>query len=239
MEPNRIPVIALACVARLLAAPPAIADCPAAPVWESQLNVTQSVSDWPFGQGLSFYCHGPMLRAVWNETGSTPTPHAGGATAWTWTLGVGSATLQNFPNPVPLSAGGEYVFVGATDGWVYKIDASTGTLVQRADTRRPSCAGDQLQATPAVVLYQYSGPTFQNAMMSARGHSDDLVIVATSNGCGDQTSNRAIAYYGSDLTVRWEFNGSGASIVGPVRDGLTIDYGRDRFYFGTDQSDPA
>ena len=212
----------------------AAAPCDPAPLWQLPTTITESVSDMRFGYGLSFFARGATVYAVWNETGATPVPHVGGTVKWTWTPGTG-ASIENFPSPVPLPTG-EYVFVGASDGFLYKIDALTGATAGSADTRRPSCPEDRVVASPTVQLYALSNPAFQSDVIAARGHPDDVVFVATRTGCSDESSNRVIAYYASDLAVRWTFNADAAHQVDYFSAAPAIDHARNRLYAGTHQA---
>lgn len=224
--------------------------CLPAPLWQlpAQLpsTITQVASDTPFGAGLSFFAYGPTVYAVWNEASTgPPAPHAGGAIAWTWSAGT---PIENFPSPVLLSNGGEYLFVGGSDGFLYKIDVATGLTAKSVDTRRAVCAADRITATPAVQLYAASNSTFQSQIMMLRGHPDDLVFVVTHNGnssdvssgCyGGSTKNRIRAYYASDLTLKWTFNSTGAYSMDYGSEACAIDYVSNRLYCGTNQGTPS
>jgi len=173
---------------------------------------------------------------------------------------VGGATLQNFPSPVPMSEpvlhGGvtEFLFVGAQDGWLYKVRALDGVQIASVDTRRRvggslvcgTAPGDALNATPAVVLYNFAssdpgsrGEAFRSDIV-AQGHAgDDVVIAFTANGCGDTTRNRIIAYWASDLTEKWSFNATGDVKVDRGTEGCTIDYANMWLFCGADLPDGA
>src|SRR5262249_44977809 len=146
-----------------------------------------------------------------NDTGTTPIVHQAGDFRWAFEAGtlmheMGHNLQLCHYGPATLSTGPEVVFVTSDNGRLYKVDALTGVALGSVDTRRPCCPKDEILATPSVMLYQYANPLFQNAMMAERGHPDDLVIVATHYG---DASNRVIAYYASDLTLKWAFNVSG------------------------------
>jgi hypothetical protein len=144
-----------------------------------------------------------------------------------------AGTIQNFPAPVPLSASSttEDIFLAAENALLYKIDAESGLTKALVDTRRcttvpcvldvngiatnPVCASDQLMATPAVQLYNYAGPAFKNDADLAGHPGDDVVFVITRNQCGDTTHNRVVAYWASNLAVKWTFN-SNTSNSGPT-----------------------
>ena len=178
---------------------------------------------------------------MWNETGAGPPVHTGGAVAWTWSAGT---TIENFPSPVLLSNGLEYLFVGGSDGFLYKIDVATGLTAKSVDTRRAVCTADRITATPAVQLYAASNSTFQSTIMTLRGHPDDLVFVMTHNGNSavpsdgcylGSTKNRIRAYYASDLSLKWTFNNTGIYSMDYGSETCAIDYDSNRLYCGTNQ----
>jgi FlgD Ig-like domain len=216
--------------------------CPSTPLWQftptdpTNSHVTQVVSDTKFGQGLGFYGSGDSLRALWNESGLTPVPHTAGTAKSAWAV---VSTITNFPSPVRLSNGGEYVFFCAADGYLYKLDVASGLMTALVNTQRPGCSEDEVLASPTLQLYALSTSVFQNAMMTARGHPDDLVIVVTKTGCSDSTRNRVIAYYASDLTTRWSYNMTGVTAeVGYGSEGGALEYATNRITFGTNQTAP-
>jgi hypothetical protein len=164
----------------------------------------------------------------------------------TWTT-TPASTLSGAPNVVPSShdAGKEYLFLGADNGLLYRVDVTDESPYPTiaVDTRRPSCFSDKLIATPAVQLYNFADTAFRNEVDShgpAHAH-DDVVIVITHNSCGDATRNRVIAYWASDLSVKWVFNAPtlAGDEVGPVRmgggsEGCYLDYNNNRLFCGTD-----
>jgi PQQ-like domain len=195
-----------------------------------------------------------------------------GAKLWSWCppnitncMSIqGSTTINNFPSPVPMSTPGlhgctgtpcEHIFFGGADGFLYKLDADTGTSSLFADTRRrvggtlicSTAPGDALNATPAVVLYSYAdattgsrGRAFRDDVDATLGHvGDDVVIVITADGCGDTTRNRIIAYWAKDLSPKWIFNGDGEVKMDRGSEGCMIDYAAMRLYCGTDLPDEA
>ena len=190
-----------------------------------------------------------------------------GVKQWAWcppnitscTSAQGASTINNAPVPVPLSNPGlhgcaatpcVFVFLGGSDGFLYRLDAATGTIALSADTRRkvagaPACAtapGDAINATPAVVLYAFAdttpgsrGRVFRDDVDATPGHAgDDVVIVITADGCGDTTRNRIIAYWAKDLSPKWTFNADGEVKMDRGIEGCTIDYAAMRLYCGTD-----
>lgn len=225
---------ALLCLAP--APPTARAQCPTDPLWTYTPLVTRAVGSPELD--LTFAGRGPTLMAIWSESGSTPVPHVAGTAKWAWSAPTGG-TLSNFPSPVPLSSGGDYVFVCATDGWLYKVDASSGQLSGSADTRRAVCGDDEVRGTPAIQLHSFSDPVFQSYATTERGGPDDLVIVVTADQCGDQSKNRVLAYWASNLDPAWEFNATQTHMVDAGSEGCSIDYAGNRATFGTGQSVPS
>ena len=231
-------VFGIAAVATI-AARPSFALCPPPPQWELKHAVTRPVPNTPSGPPLTFYSYGGTLRAVWSESGATPVPHVAGETKWTWSA-PGATTITNFPNPVVLSnGGGEFIFFGGSDGFLYKLNTSTGTFPMAVDTRRGGCLADQIVATPAVQLYANSNPPFQSAILGSLGYADDLVFVITKTGCGDDNSNRIIAYYASDLTERWVYNDPVVQPMGYGSEECAVNYINNLIYCGTKLDPPA
>jgi outer membrane protein assembly factor BamB len=216
-------------------AAPALSQCPTSNLWTYSAPITRVSSDAGFGPGLSFFGLGSTLYAVWSESASGL--HQAGAVKWAWSDGSG-ATIDNFPNPVPLSGpnGGEFLFVATDNGRLHKINALDGTLAVSVDTRRPACASDQVIATPAVQLWQYSNPAFQSHVMGLRGFADDIVFVATRAQCGDASGNRVLAYYASDLVPAWVFNPTGTQMMDYASEAPAIDYDSNTIYCGSHQS---
>ena len=188
---------------------------------------TRVPSDTGFGPGLSFVAAGTSLSAVWNAGGMTP-PHGAGQALWTVTF---LTSLTSFPNPVPLSSGGEAVFVASADGKVYGIDAVTHAVMWSRDLRRLACPSDQILATPSVQLRSYSNGAFQSAF------AHDLVYVVTRYACGATSENKVYALDASDGAIEWEFDPSTTEALAMdfATEGCTIDYANNRIYFGTNQ----
>ncbi len=151
-----------------------------------------------------------------------------------WQTGF-SATVQNFPSPVPLSNGsGTFLFVATEDGVLSKINAVNGVVAGAVDTRRPTCSADSLAPSPAVQLSAFSNQLFRDAL-SASGHpNDDLVFVITRYACGTQTENRVLALHSSDLTTKWVFNATGTYMVDRGSEGCSVDYASNTLFCGTD-----
>ncbi|MGH9866873.1 MAG: hypothetical protein ACREAA_01745 [Candidatus Polarisedimenticolia bacterium] len=211
---------------------------PNQPCWSSVVAggagsapVSDSALSPPQGPSYQYVAKGAKLYALRNvqEGGAPP-----GSIAWEWTA---PASIPNPPHPVPADPGGSgaaFLFAGSEDGFLYKIDASNGAVADSVDTRRPVCPSDRLTVTPAVQLYQLSNAAFRSNVDATPGHAgDDLVIVATNNGCGDSTHNRIIAYWASDLTQKWIFNPTGSRLVDAISEGCSIDYQNNQVICGT------
>ncbi|HEV8200956.1 MAG TPA: hypothetical protein VGS03_13120 [Candidatus Polarisedimenticolia bacterium] len=206
------------------------------------------------GRSRSYVTQGTVLLSYYNAnypqgctpgtgnvcapTGGTCSRLKGCPASWTNALPLGAPTVA------PSSVGGNlYVFVGSQDGRLYKIDVSgeTPSPLISVDTRRPSCSSDRISGSPAVQIYAFSNSTFRNEVDTHPGHAhDDVVMVATSNGCGDLTHNRVIAYWASDLSVKWIFNAptvagdeTGATRMGAAGD-CFLDSASNRLYCGTE-----
>jgi hypothetical protein len=206
-----------------------------------------------------------------DDCATNPADCAAGTVKWAWTS---SATIQNFPEAAPLTPAvtcpdptgtcQEWLFVSTLDGFLNKINANDGCFNSASqclsvDTRRVNpgtglvvCPTDQLLATPAVQLNAYAtgdGNAFRNNVAAAGGthaSNDDVVFVATYNQCGDHTHNRVIAYWASNLTVKWTFNantdnnvGSSPFNVDAIGEGIEIHYDSDTLVFGTVLQNPA
>lgn len=141
----------------------------------------------------------------------------------------------------PLQA---YIFVGAQDGQLYRLDVSGEPPYPMisVDTRRASCPLDQVVSAPSVQAYVLANSAFRAEVDLHPGHAqDDVVFVVTRTGCGDQTRNRVIAYWASDLTVKWVFNAprlagdeTGPIRMGPGTSGILLDSDGNRLFLGTD-----
>lgn len=206
------------------------------------------------GKSYSYVVQGTALYKVCNVDDGSGTCGAG-VKKWQWDE-PNVTSIQNFPSPVPLSktGAGSFIFVGALDGFVYKINATdkvTGNL--SAPTRRSSCDvgqsdPDGILATPTVQLYAFSDCTFREAIdpcpsscapdpkgchVGNGAHAqDDLVFVITRTGCNDTASNRVIAFYAKDLSVRWTYN---AKPFDFASDGCSVDYQRNQIYCGVNK----
>jgi hypothetical protein len=155
-----------------------------------------------------------------------------GTSRWTHTF---PASVQNFPSPVMLRNGSLAIFVGGVDGFLYKLDATTGNVLWSKDLRRSTClTGDQIIATPTVQLKQYS---------TGFTPVDDVVYVITSYGCSTTTQNRVWAINASDGSFAWkngatayQFNDGalgGTYSMDFGSEGCALDYGRNLLYCGT------
>ncbi len=239
MHPRFLLIIPAAALATALALPtPSSAQCTGvAEIFGNDMTVSAASSDIE----SSFYAQGPNLFVVWNESGSTPVVHQGGQYKAVWNAGT---LLHEIGHTIGLDHGGpvvtaadqkEVIFVASDNGRLYKVDAKTGAALASVDTRRAICSDDAIAATPAVQLYAYSNPAFQSAMLAERGRPDDLVYVVTHHGCGDPTGNQVIAYYASDLTLKWRFNSTASYSMDYGMDGCEVDASTNQIYCATHQ----
>jgi hypothetical protein len=213
--------------------------CTALPCWSTPVDQgsgSAPSNDTAFNpsgaQSYQYIAKGTKLYAFRNADDAMG---PAGSIKWQWNA---PAAMQNFPAPVPLSSGGnaeaESIFIGADDGFVYKLDAADGSVKGSADTRRAGCPSDKVMGTPAVQLYRYSNTSFQQDVDSHPGHmNDDLIYVITSDSCSDRTNNRILAYWRSNLTLKWVYNGAGASMLDAGTEGCSIDYAGNTLYCGT------
>jgi hypothetical protein len=212
------------------------------------------------GRSRTYVTQGAQLFTYYNTDfpqGCTPgTGNACAPTGGTCSRLKG-CKLPSFPTPpvFPLTApivirssqiaGKAYVFVAETSGRLYRVDVSAEPPYPAifVETARPSCPTDRLLATPAVQLYASSNAAFKNDVDAQPGHAqDDVVYVMTSTSADpvcEQNRNRVIAYWASDLTVKWVFNGpaipgseTGQTPVGVAGEGCTVDDVGNRLYCG-------
>jgi outer membrane protein assembly factor BamB len=147
-----------------------------------------------------------------------------GSLIWTQTL---PAPVQGAPTPALLASCDAKVFVAATDGWLYRLDAELIGTDWAVDTRRATCAADTLTASPVVQVRSASNSAFQSAV------ADDLVFVVTHDGCGDVSRNRVIGYRASDGLVQWQFNAGHAYSMDFGAEGCALDYGSNLLFCGS------
>src|SRR5262245_17217967 len=147
-------------------------------------------SDTPFSAlsstGLTFTAAGTNLYAVDNATGLL-------YSGWSPNPRTFAQTIQNFVIPVVLKGGAatdEVIFLANTDGRLYKMSAMTGAVLGSVNLQRDSCACgtpcsvDQLMATPAVWLYNYSA---SSALRECTGNASGGFHC---RGIGDRKSTR-------------------------------------------------
>lgn len=125
--------------------------------------------------------------------------------------------------------------MAAANGFVHRLDAANGLDSPGFlpfHTRRPTCATDQLIATPTVQLRNLSNAAHQAAQ------ADDLVFMITRAGCvgGDQ-DNRVFPLRAGNGTVAWVFqpNLTLGLPMGYGSEGCSLDYATNTLYCGTDQ----
>jgi hypothetical protein len=180
-----------------------------------------------FSTGHSFAITGRKLVGINNSNG-----------ALAFTTTVSSATLDNFPNPVILTAdcaGPNCAastkitnFIASDEGNLYKVVfdiSSSQVTTTSANLQRPGCSLDKLKGTPAVQLTAFSNSLFQTAMGDT---VTDLVVVGTyypdqGLSCpGGQ--NRVYGLRSSDLSTQWVFNITGSQVLGPVTEACALEY---------------
>jgi outer membrane protein assembly factor BamB len=195
-------------------------ECFASACWSVSTGVTQAAGE---GQ-LSYYAVGSELRAVWSENGAG---HVAGQVAWTWSTFSGAA-ITNFPTPVPASsAGPEAIYLGAEDGFLYKLD-TTGNVHWQKDLRRPGFPNDQVIGSPAVQLSAFSNSTFQTAW-----GGNDAVFIMT-RYLGSHTENRVYACFSNNGNPKWIFNSPLTVPMDYGVDGCAIDYATNTLFCGTE-----
>ena len=213
----------------LLLAPLAIGflcadECPASACWSVSTSVTQAAGG-PLG--ISYYAVGSELRAVWSETVAG---HIAGEVAWTWSTPTGAA-ITNFPNPTPETAAGPAaVYLGAEDGFLYKLNAADGNVHWQKDLRRPGFPDDQVIGTPAIQLASFSNAAFQSAW-----GGNDAVFILT-RFLGSHTENRVYACFSNNGNPKWIFNAPPTVPMDFGVDGCAIDYATNTLYCGTEQN---
>ena len=132
-----------------------------------------------------------------------------------WTPMAMNAPSQARPPIVPINLGAatKVAFVGSQDGRVYAVDANAGHQLWASPD-----LGGMVQAAPAGIY-------------TAVGGAYDLILVGTRNSGGDS------AFHGLNLadgTVAWTYdNGGGASGIGIVSSGASVDWANQRVYFAS------
>ncbi len=112
---------------------------------------------------------------------------------------------------IPFGGASREVFVASQDGYVYCVNAETGTLVWASEE-----LGDILQDGPSAVFTAYGG-------------SADLIFACTRNATSD---NRIVALDPSNGHTVWSFdNGGGANGIGIISSAPWVDYANSRLYF--------
>lgn len=190
--------------------------------WNVSTSITQAAGG---SLGISYYAVGSELRAVWSETIAG---HIAGDVAWTWSTPSGSA-ITNFPNPVPeTTAGPAAIYLGAEDGFLYKLNAASGNVHWQKDLRRLGFPDDQVIGTPAVQLSSFSNAAFQSAW-----GGNDAVFILT-RYLGSHTENRVYACFSNNGNPKWIFNSPPTVPMDYGVDGCTIDYATNTLYCGTE-----
>jgi hypothetical protein len=189
-----------------------------APGWDWSAQLTSSdVSAATTLNGVAYFFTDSSLNGLNLSTGlPIASPYvAGGA-------------IENFPEVVPLADGKTYVFFTANDGYLYKVDATTLTLVSRL---KLATAPDVLQGTPSIQVASYASTAFKSAWGGR-----DLVYVVTRHAT-DTTANQVLAVDAAAMTLPavWQFTGSAGQPMDYASEGCAVDYARDLLYCGTNQ----
>ncbi len=158
---------------------------------------------------------------------------------WRWTSTLTTAT-QNFPSPVPLRDGTRAIFVGGSDGFLYKLNAANGAVSWSRDLKRATCSADTIIATPWVQLKNFSNAGF--------AQTDDVVYAITRYNCSTSSQNRVFAFHASDGSPAWTSSGTpfqfndgglgGTFVMDYGSEGCALDYTRNLLYCGTNQTQP-
>jgi flagellar hook capping protein FlgD/putative pyrroloquinoline-quinone binding quinoprotein len=202
------------------------ADCTTTPLWSHLTSVTAMVSNT--GSSALNRSYQAVGSAVYAYRNFAEGSNLAGTAAWVWSPVPSATTLTNFPSPVPMHSGGEFIYVAGDDGRLYKLNAaSPAGPATSIDTKRGTCAQDKIVATPTIQLYAFSNPAYQAV------HNRDLVFVPTRTGCGDATQNRIFAVDASTLAVQWIFNSGFTKPMDYAAEGCAIDYPNNRIYCGT------
>jgi len=173
-----------------------------------------------FATGLTFVGVGDDIVAYHTLNGTS-----------VWGPRVLDSTV-NIPVPVPLGmmTTGEAVITTTGGGFVYRQDYMTGATVWQVDTRRATCANDQITADAGLQLFKYANANFQSAI------GDDLIIVPTRAGCGPpDNASRVYGLRASDGSVAWVFNGDGTQNADYFADGCAVDYDSNTAFCGANQ----
>jgi outer membrane protein assembly factor BamB len=142
-----------------------------------------------------------------------------GPTSLVLDRGTSGATAQAAWFVVNFAAtAGTAVVGGDQAGRVYLIDTALGTEVWSTTLT----GADTVQAATAAQLRAYSNAAFQAA------YGDDVIFAATRNV--STTNNKVFALRGSDGTVLWTFNQTGAYAMDYVVGMPWVDYARNRLY---------
>lgn len=132
---------------------------------------------------------------------------------------------QSRPSTLKLNTGYEIMganrvsFVGSQDGYVYAVNANTGSLLWTSS----AALGDMVQAAPSGYFRQYDA--------AASKPTKDIILI------GSRTASGASKFYGIDAatgTILWTFD-NGGTAMGVINAQATVDYadyaGKRRVYF--------
>jgi outer membrane protein assembly factor BamB len=227
----RFAVMGVLCAVAAESAVATAAPCGPNSEWNAPFNVVTAGAATQPSDNTSFVSMASFTYAA-SGTTAYKIDNANGTVVWERSF---TATVQNSVTPVVLRSGVEVVFVASDDGFLYKLSGSTGAILASFDAHRRDvldnviCANDALRAMPAVILYNFAGPAFQAAV------GDDLVVIATLDGCGDTQANRIIGVRASNFTApAWVFDAqSVAQQMDFAAAGCALDYAKLRAYCAT------
>jgi outer membrane protein assembly factor BamB/fibronectin type 3 domain-containing protein len=113
---------------------------------------------------------------------------------------------------IPLAGATKVIFVGAQDGYVYAVDADTGSSIWTSPQ-----LGERVQAAPA-------------GMFTAFGGAYDLIFAATRNSA---SGNAVVGLRLADGLEAWRFENLGGPAIGIISGSVSLDYVNKRLYFAS------
>lgn len=136
--------------------------------------------------------------------------------------------------PVPGYLDFEYgwqIFMGMAAGYLYQIPVP-GPFWTERQIWRQTCTSDSLLAEPIFQSFQQSNAQFQQTI------GQDLIMVPTYHGCGDQTRNQVLALPALNIqsNTLWRFNIGDNEIDAFV--GCILEYASNTLYC-TSETDPG
>ena len=180
-------------------------------------------------QKLCFVANGSTLSAFRQETEGARLP------VWQRTL---PGNIGELGPPVRTSTGsGSAIFLGTTDGFLYRINSENGNIFWSRDLKRASCLlEDQIIAAPTVQLWSNSNPAFRAALTQNGLAGQDIVYAITRYGCGSTTMNRIYAVPADTGNVQkfWLFNEYGSELMDYASSSCALDNETNRLFCATE-----